>query len=73
MKEMVVELLIAINEQEKDFWGYLKYCFGLSYSVISFCASLRGSEGLMMDYDRLRRYIERGRKNKVKHVIVPLR
>jgi hypothetical protein len=62
-------------------WERQKLCMGLAYSVISFCASLRGSEGLILDMDTLKSNLENGNydvnspraKSCIPHVIIPLR
>jgi hypothetical protein len=62
-------------------WNRQKLCMGLAYSVISFCASLRGTEGLILDIDTLKSNLENGNydsnhqkaKSCPPHVIVPLR
>ena len=51
---------------------------GLGYTVISFFASLRGSEGLKVDYNTLMKYWEKGTDNSISvsntppHVIIPI-
>jgi hypothetical protein len=53
-----------------------RLCMGLVYSVISFCASLRGNETMKLDFETLTKYFDRG-LNKIGlipgHVIVPLK
>ena len=69
-------------------WHRQRLCYGLAFSVLSFAASLRGSEGLKVDLQVLMNNIHRGRtikardkqlqgvKSRLKdipHVILPLR
>ena len=78
---LIESFKIEIRSALPGSWTRQKLCMGLSYSVISFCASLRGSEGLILDIDTLKSNIENGNyelksqrsKNCPPHVIIPLR
>ena len=61
-------------------WNRLKSCMALTYTTISFVASLRGPEGLKIDLSTLKRHINQGKETKSStkgslpsHVILPLR
>jgi hypothetical protein len=81
MLEMIREFKIMIRESEPKTWECQRLCQGLVYSVICFCASLRGSEGLLLDLKTLKKNWENGNysqeeglsKSNPPHVIVPLR
>ena len=70
----------AIAHSEADLWERLKLIFGLGFTTISFGASLRGSEGLKLDFETLIRYIRKGDIPRSKstalvpgHVTIPLK
>ena len=75
-----------IKDEKAATWERQHLCLGLSFSVIAFAASLRGSEGLKVDLAKLRTLINKGlivvkpkKKNlklqarNIPHVILPLR
>ena len=77
-----------IKEAQPNSWHRQKLCMGLSFAVIAFTASLRGSEGLKVEFKTLKKLITKGKdtsaivteahkvrpKHKViPHVILPLR
>ena len=95
-KAVSIDLLIGlINSFKRDIqsaepctWNRQKLCMGLAFTVISFAASLRGSEGLKTDFKMLERLLEKGKDPSHKkaeaapsrehhkvtpHVILPLR
>ena len=70
-----------IRRCEPKTWDRQRLCMGYAYAVIAFCASLRGSEGLLLDIKSLMsnhangNYQEDDPKSKTcpPHVIIPLR
>jgi hypothetical protein len=83
--EVMLALIDSFEESIKSArprsWQRQKLCMGYSYSVISFCASLRGNEGLILDLDTLKSNLENGNyestdkkaKSCPPHIIIPLR
>ena len=68
-------------------WDRFRLVSGMTYSVISFAGSFRGSETLKMDWMRLVKYLEKGKikqlgkrekgrkilsADSVPHIIIPL-
>ena len=80
MKNLIKEFKAMITNCEPRTWEIQKLCQGLCYSVICFCASLRGSEGLLLDMSTLISNWENGNYQKGEalqranppHGIVPL-
>ena len=76
MLAMIKSFIKTVSESEKFDVGVLPIVMGLTYSVICFCASLRGSEGLKLDFKTLLRYLDKGKvasKSGPPHIIIPLR
>ena len=94
-KAVSIDVMLALVESfqqdiihaQKGSWERQKLCLGLSFSVIAFAASLRGSEGLKVDLPILKKLIHKGgqaspqnlktgltpRSKDLPHVIIPLR
>ena len=70
--KLVLEDISAIGagpvslERKRELFGVC------TYLVVTFCGSLRGNEGFMVDLDGLVRHLDLGREDKVPHVVVPL-
>jgi hypothetical protein len=70
-----------IEEAENLSWEKHRLCLGLCYSVITFFASLRGSEGLNLDLETTKRDIDKGkltlgdlkRHKQTPHVVVAIK
>ena len=81
MHELIKKFSEDIRQSGIGTWERQKSCMGLVYSIISFCASLRGSEGLKLDVQTLMRDLDRGKEttshrasSKFKpHVILPIK
>ena len=81
MKKLIQNFNVEIRETKSGSWNQKRLCMGLVYAIISFTASLRGSEGLKLDMETLLKNLEKGRKQplergKIKyvpHVIIPLK
>ena len=81
MLSLIDEFKEMITSSEPRSWERQRLCQGLVYSVICFCASLRGSEGLLLDLKTLKSNWENGNYGKEEirnrtnppHVIIPLR
>jgi hypothetical protein len=82
MKKLIENFNEEIRDAAAGSWNQRKLCMGLVYSIISFTASLRGSEGLKLDIQTLIKHWERGnhkvsrgagKSRVVPHVIVPLK
>ena len=75
---MIKRFAQEIKALDPTSWERKRAIMGLAYSVISFSASLRGSEGLKLHWDTLVRLFERGSQSdkshtgKVPHVVIPL-
>ena len=71
IKSFVKEIKLQAADREEN----LRLVSGLAYSVISYGASLRGSEGLKLDLKTLIKHFDKGSKltDAVPHVVVPLR
>ena len=80
LKALISHWVTEIESSEKGTWDRLKTCMILCYTTISFAASLRGAEGLKLDFQQLKSHIENngnsgGSRKAIipPHVIVPLR
>ena len=81
VKALVKDFKFMISLSDTASWERRRLCFGLAYTVIAFCASLRGSEGLLVDFGTLKSNLENGnydqkvarKKGVPPHVIIPLR
>ena len=60
-----------ISQAEPLSWNRRRLTFGLGYSILTFAASLRGSEGLKVDLDTLKQYVTKGKHEKKGFIIVP--
>ena len=65
--------------RQEVIWQTKEFCVGLVYTVVFFCASLRGSEGLNLDLNMLKRYISGGvvqyrtpHHNVTPNIVIPL-
>ena len=78
LKEMINLFVKKLNEAQIMSEEWWKLVSGLTYSVITFHASLRGSEGLKVHQPTLEKHWDKGNydelkgDNKPPHVIVPL-
>ena len=59
---MIASFRLGIQEpaRQEEIWKTKTCCIGLVYTVVCFCDSLRGSEGLNMDLNLIKRYISEG-------------
>ena len=81
LKALINNWILDIETSDRGSWQRLKSCMVLTYTTISFVASLRGAEGLKLDLNRLKFYLsqEQGKKfggsspKLPPHVIMPLR
>ena len=81
LKALINNWINDIEESESGSWQRLKSCMILTYTTISFVASLRGAEGLKLDLNRLKFYFSETQQNRVggttsripPHIIMPLR
>ena len=81
MLSLITSFKLGIVESEPDTWYRQRLCMGLAYSVISFCGSLRGNEGMIVDLQTLKNNLKNGdfiddgsRKTSCPpHIIIPLR
>jgi hypothetical protein len=81
LKALITHWISEIEISEIGTWRRWKLCMALTYTTISFVASLRGAEGLKLDLNRLKFYFSNntdkkviGKSNKTPpHVIMPLR
>jgi len=64
---------VRIDEAKEEMEGHLWTSVG-AYSVLCFCASLRGNEGFLLDLYGLRLYLNEGRESQClkPHVVAPL-
>jgi hypothetical protein len=88
-KAISIEVMLAlINNFKSEIaeavprsWKRRRLCMGLAYSVIAFCGSLRGNEGMIVDLQTLIKNFKNGNFNKDQrkksscppHIIIPLR
>ncbi len=83
-KAISIEVMLALIAQFKQeilgavvgSWERHKLCMALCYSVICFHASLRGSEGLQVDWHTLMDHMEKGRVQEgmtPAHIIIPVK
>lgn len=81
LKAMITSFRADIVSFDAGSWERQRLCMGLIYSIITFVASLRGSEGLKLDMEGLIGNLEQGRlqqgkatrPDRVGHVIIPLK
>lgn len=80
MRALVEGFKEEIGESEPGTWKRQKLCMGLSYTVICFFASLRGSECMNVDLQTLIRLFEKGNYEKMEigntkppHVMIPIK
>ena len=81
MKSLIQEFKSMIIETESGSWERQRQCMGLAYSVVAFCGSLRGSEGLIIDLITLESNWSNGNHTSTSknmsscppHIIIPLR
>ena len=82
LKALIRKWIELIEEEENspNNWNRNYLIMALTYSVITFCGSLRGSEGLKLDFVELEKNVSKGNHaqgTKVKglppHIIIPLR
>jgi hypothetical protein len=82
MKALISSFRSDIVNGEPGSWEQQRLCMGLVYSIISFGASLRGSEGLKLDMESLIKNLKKGKDHtkgsgqfyKGKgHVIIPIK
>ena len=79
LKALISHWITEIENSEKGTWDRLKACMILCYTTILIAASLRGAEGLKLDFQQLKSHIENkgtsgGSRKAIipPHVIVPL-
>ena len=61
LKAMITSFRADIVSFDAGSWERQRLCMGLIYSIITFVASLRGSEGLKLDMEALIGNLEQGR------------
>jgi hypothetical protein len=80
MRAMVESFKEDIQEAEQYSWERQRLCMGLTYTVISYFASLRGSEGMNLDLQTLVKLIHKGNyvlrpmgETLPPHVMIPIK
>jgi hypothetical protein len=79
--ELVADFKREIQVTNVSSWERHRLCLGLCYSVIMYCASLRGSEGLKVDLQILVKNFDKGNyreprkssRKPIPHVIIPVK
>jgi hypothetical protein len=78
-KAMIMDFKVEASLAPAKSWERHTLICGLAYSIITFCGGLRGSEGLLVHWKFLKKYLQRGSASdplrtgkRTPHIVVPL-